>query len=200
VINYQEEIHPVGYVRNLVRQFEGIRTLSFSKYFYRPQWIFDERECFEVDAADVTSDWVHDQGALLQEGWELALNSIVKDVRGRSKHIGMIDFVGRPPIDDILDRVRTMVGRNASLNMQLYDSGRSIHGYVTELIGPSEWHKFLGRLLLMNSVGSEPIIDARWIGHRLLGGYAALRWSANSRQHSQTPRLIKQIPNGIEAI
>jgi hypothetical protein len=190
VRDYERDIHPIGFVQDLVVDFSNIELLSFSKYFYRPQWLFDERHCLELSVCDLTTEWLCAQTQSLQEGWELALNSVVKDVRGRASHIGMIDFIGKPSVDLIFDRVRALMGRNAANKMRLYDSGRSLHGYIPELTGPAQWQKFLGRLLLMNSVDEAPIIDARWVGHRIIGGYSALRWSANSPFHAKPPRFL----------
>ena len=181
----------MGFVARLGSAYGDDIQLSFSRYFYRPQSVFDERECFQVAAKEVTAEWVASEVERLPRGWELAMNSSVLDLRGRTRHVGMIDFIGRPDLNLVTDRVRNLLGGRAAGRITYYDSGRSIHGYVLELLGPAEWHRFLGRVLLMNAPDSVAIVDARWIGHRLLGGYSALRWSANSEYHSQLPFLMR---------
>jgi len=193
VILYDYNTHPVGFVRDLISRYGDGLQLQFSRYFYRPQAILDQRECFDVSANEITPAWVEHQVSSLRPGWELALNSKVKDERRRTHHIGMIDFVGRPAFSELSEHVRNMLGAHTLTMMSYYDSGRSFHGYVADLMEPGEWHRFLGRLLLMNVPDSSPIVDARWIGHRLLGGYSALRWSANSAQHRQLPTRVRSI-------
>lgn len=185
--------HPVGLVREIEAAHGGDVLLSFSQYFYRPRHLLDERVVFTETAAAVTSEWVIKAISQLQDEWELAMNSVVLDGRGRKKHLGMIDFVGKPPISLIRERARNFLGPRMAASLILFDSGRSVHGYSLGLMGPAEWHQFLGRLLLMNLPGDKPLVDERWIGHRLIGGYSALRWSANSSHHSVAPRLLENI-------
>ena len=64
------------------------------------------------------------------------------------------------------------------------NSGRSFHAYSLRLISPKEWREFMGRLLLLNLPGRSSFIDSRWVGHRLVAGYASLRWTANSEQYT----------------
>lgn len=182
--------HPVGLVRRIEAAYGGDLLLSFSRYFYRPRQLMDERVVFTETASAVTVGWVASAVSQLEDEWELALNSVVVDKRGRKKHLGMIDFFGRPSIALIRERARNLLGSRMAASLVLFDSGRSIHGYSLSLMGPAEWNQFLGRLLLMNVPGEEPMVDGRWIGHRLLGGYSALRWSANSSHHSAVPRLL----------
>lgn len=181
------EAHPFAFVREILSAEDGDWTLSFSKYLYRPQSVFDQRELVEVSASDLDSSWIEGQISTLQPEWELALNSKIIDPRGRTHHIGMIDFVGRPDISLVSERIRLVLGPQWALRVEYFDSGRSLHGYLGGLMRPGEWHQYLGRLLLMNFPDSAPIVDARWIGHRLLGGYSALRWSANSSYHFHVP-------------
>ena len=73
--------------------------------------------------------------------------------------------------------------------MQVYFSGRSFHAYFPHLLTPRQWVKFMGSALLCNTPSSD-VIDQRWVGHRLIGGYAALRWSNNTPQHAHYPTRI----------
>lgn len=182
--------HPIGFIRLIADKFGSGVMLSFSRYMYRPQSVFDERECFTIPASEVTTQWLEREIEALAPQWEIALNSKFIDGKGRARHIGMIDFIGRPELDIVSEKVRNLLGADMLGKIWYYDSGRSLHGYLAEFMGPKEWHQFLGRLLLMNAPDSPPIVDVRWIGHRLLGGYAALRWSANSAQHETTPFRI----------
>jgi hypothetical protein len=48
----------------------------------------------------------------------------------------------------------------------------------------------MGRLLLLNLPEKPCLVDTRWVGHRLIGGYAALRWSA--KMHPRKPALVRE--------
>lgn len=191
VSDFRAEHHPVALISRLCAAYGSDLTLSFSRYFYRPRQLLDERFVYNVPAHEVDAEWLAEAIDQLESEWELALNSVVLDGRGRRKHLGMIDFVGRPSIDRVRERVRNFLGSRVAAGLVLFDSGRSIHGYSLDLMGPADWHQFLGRLLLMNAPGEEPMVDERWIGHRLIGGYSALRWSANSSHHLVVPHLLK---------
>lgn len=188
---FHPDFHPVGLLSQLKSAHGDGLVLSFSQYFYRPRHLLDERTIFEVPISKVDASWVVETVSHLEKEWELALNSVVLDGRGRRKHLGMIDFVGRPSIEIVRERVRKFLGPRIAAGLILFDSGRSIHGYSMSLMGPASWHHFLGRLLLMNMPGEEPVVDERWIGHRLIGGYSALRWSANSTYYSMVPRRMR---------
>lgn len=191
--------HPVALVSKIANLYGWDLTLSFSRYFYRPQSVLDEREVVEVPIVDVTADWLSAEVATLGEGWELALNSRVKDARGRTRHIGMIDLIGKPDMTLVRQRIAQLLGPKALHRTAFYDSGRSVHVYVLDLIGTGAWHEFLGRLLLMNLPNASPVVDTRWVGHRLLGGYSALRWSANTRHHQSMPiEISSQVLGGAK--
>lgn len=179
--------HPIRFVRTIFNSREGEYRLEFSRYFYRPGSIFDERETFAVDASELCDAWLSTQLSALRPGWELALNSRVTDSRNRSYHIGMIDFAEAVEVDRLRNQVRNLLGEDMFLGMDCFDSGRSFHGYFRHLLRPGQWHEFLGRLLLMNEPDSHPVVDARWVGHRLIGGYGALRWSKNGSRYMSYP-------------
>lgn len=52
--------------------------------------------------------------------------------------------------------------------------------------------RLLCLLLLQNPKNDRQIVDSRWVAHRLLGGYSALRWTAHQQQYLFEPRLICQ--------
>jgi hypothetical protein len=189
--------HPIRLVYDLILLRGESLRFSFSRYLYRPNSIFDEREVFQVAGGELSDDWLADQLRQLKPEWELALNSVVTDSRGRRMHIGMIDFM--PGADAVVARrlIQRYIGDDASLQTHLFNSGRSLHGYVMRLIKPGDFGEYLGRLLLMNQVGDSPIVDARWVGHRLMGGYCALRWSSNSRRHSDLPARVARGASSI---
>lgn len=183
--------HPLHVLDELRRREHSAMTLSFSRYLYRPQAPFDEREVFEVPLTEVNGSWLRSELSNLRPGWDLALNSSVVDVRRRRHHLPMIDFA-KPSIsaaDFVL--MRSLLGSGLVSGLSYFESGRSIHAYGSQLLGLGEWRVFMGKLLLLNLPAAEPLIDGRWVGHRLISGFAALRWSANSPHYLAVPKRIK---------
>lgn len=48
----------------------------------------------------------------------------------------------------------------------------------------------MGKLFLATQVGVPPTVDPRWVGHRLIAGYAALRWTKNTPHYVDTPKKL----------
>jgi hypothetical protein len=186
--------HPLRFLLDVIEVRGKDLSFSFSKYFYRPGNVFDERETFTVLGADIDELWLKEQLGSLRDGWELALNSKVVDDRNRTHHIGMIDFAPGIDLESIRVQTRRLLGDEMWASMSCYESGRSFHGYFNCLLRPGAWYEFLGRLLLMNEPDKKQVVDARWVGHRLIGGYCALRWSRNSAWHQSYPSRILYSP------
>jgi len=182
--------HPIAIVYDLISSLGEDYTFNFSRYFYRPQNPLDEREVFSAVGAEIDDEWLDAQFSQLKEGWELALNSEVTDPRNRRFHIPMIDFHGRQTDFLLSPYFRSMVGSRFHGSMRIYDSGRSFHAYSSILMSNKEWLGFMGALLLLTQPEGPPIVDVRWVGHRLIGGYSALRWSCNSSHYLQYPELV----------
>jgi len=174
----------------LIDRYGEDLLLSFSQYLYRPRSLFDERLEFNCPIGDVTAEWIERSLLNLPPGWDLALNSLVRTRRGKLLHVPMIDFSCEDFALVQSIEVRELVGRDLFEEMIFFDSGRSFHAYSAMLIGRKRWVQLMGRLLLLNLPGRPSIVDARWVGHRLIGGYSALRWSANSSHYLHEPRRI----------
>ena len=74
--------------------------------------------------------------------------------------------------------------------MAFFATGRSFHAYSLELLTPQAWNEFMGRLLLINPKRGSQIVDTRWVGHRIIGKYASLRWTNNSGSYLSLPKKI----------
>jgi hypothetical protein len=183
-------LHPISLIIRLLNLNDTVKTLSFSRYFYRPQSPIDEREIFSVSRGEVTLEWFNHEVARLRPGWELAFNSKIIDRRNRKFHLPMIDFASVGTSALVSENFRDIIGRKHADSLHFYRSGRSFHAYSLRLVGQSEWVKFMGRLLLLNLPESDPIIDSRWIGHRLLAGYSALRWSCQTSHYLESPSYV----------
>lgn len=162
--------------------------LSFSIYRYRQQTTIDERKTFCRSAAAVGSSWLSSQLNELPPGWDLAINSLVRDSSGAMWHLPMIDFAKPNLTQEDWSLMQSVLGKPAS-ELAIFRSGRDLHGYGTTLIELERWPKYMGALLLLNLPEMPALVDARWVGHRLIAGYSALRWSSNSPHYLGIPTI-----------
>ena len=183
--------HPLLVVGKLRDILDADFVLTFSQYKYEPQSPFDERYPFSISARSVNRCWLNKEIDRLKPGWDLAWHSVIRTSKGRTLHVPMIDFTTPRLKGDEMDLIRRMLNRRVTSHLILFSSGRSFHGYSTKLLRPKEWREFMGRLLLLNMPNRPPLIDARWVGHRIMAEYGSLRWSANSPHYIQVPRLVR---------
>lgn len=97
-------------------------------------------------------------------------------------HLPMMDFrceVLPENLATVINFLRLIKKRGVVL-----DSGRSYHYYGLKPISEKDWLKFLGQCLLFKGYAS-----ARFIGHRLIDGYAALRISKDTNS-GQVPKVV----------
>jgi len=187
------EWHP----RLLVEQIAACRAaeliFTYSRYeVAQPglQATAPRSDVLRVPASDVTKEWLVDRFAELGPTEELAWHSCV-EFKGINFHIPMIDFVSRPT-PSALHMLGSMLAAEMDLSghFLFFDTGRSFHGYCPDLIAEHVWSTYLGRLLILNKPGHPPMIDTRWVGHALVRGFAALRWSHNTDRYEAMPRLV----------
>lgn len=107
--------------------------------------------------------------AELPKGFGLAACSRVTLQSNRIAHIPMLDFrcpCRQENAEAIVKMLRVM-GFSEGI---LVESGRSYHFYGTSLLSEASWVEFLGRALLF-----APVVDSRFIGHRLADGQCRLK-------------------------
>lgn len=183
--------HPFSTVQRILDLINGPAWLTFSTYHYEPQKLSDKRIIVRIPREDLTEKWLLNKLATLRKGEELALHSLVR-TGGGDVHIPMIDFSGIGP--DHFHGLVSVFGLKVEERFDFFRSGRSFHAYGRfGLMETREWVQFMGRLLLCNFKNMPEVVDQRWVGHRLLGGYSALRWSCNSDRHQSYPTLIERI-------
>ena len=164
--------------------------MPFSYYEYTPQTVEDKRSNFIMpveqflDGAEVYRVM---QGA--GKGREFAVHSDLLMRTGQRRHLIMVDMSTSARAH--LEKLRSFLGDNIFQRIAWYASGRSFHGYGELLLERDEWVRFMGLLLLANQPRLEPTVDPRWIGHRLLAGYASLRWTCNTSYYLKQPRSIE---------
>lgn len=177
--------HPFNFLVPLFQKHDA--EFTFSRYVYTPDSLFDEREIFSLRGDQITEDKIAKEIESLRNDQELAFHSTVR-IGGKNLHIPMIDFSIEDPITaTIFDRMSRYLPKALMLNMAIYASGRSFHAYSTTLLSPKEWHIYMGKLLLINPRDNKEIVDTRWIGHRLIGGFGSLRWSNSSGIYKGQP-------------
>lgn len=181
--------HPYFYVCNLVEEHPEISTLEFSFYIYVPQTIADERIRITLSREEFLDpsqmDSLINSSAQTRE---LAVHSKVRLKNGRTMHIPMVDMSTAAKAH--LIKLQNLLSNINFDGFEWFASGRSYHGYGKRLISDRDWRRLMGALLLSNQNGMMPIVDPRWIGHRLLAGYSALRWTRNTPHYLDNPRAI----------
>jgi len=165
-------------------------TLEFSRYVHLGSGRTLSREIFHVNARDLDDTWLAEEIRGLAETQELALHSRVVQ-KDRILHIPMVDFAQVDSLKALLLKTQA-VRQSVPVDITLYDSGQSMHGYFFCLIEEKDWYKYLGRLLLCNSPFGSPdqLVDSRWVGHSLEHGFSALRWTCNSAIYQSLPQLV----------
>lgn len=179
--------HPVEHLMSISSLYNVKLEFEFSEYKYQAQTVLDERRCFKLSSDDLNYSWFMKSIDSLEPDYELAIHSCVK-VGKKKSHIPQIDFCCKEhEIEYAIGCLRKVLPREIYLGLNFYNSGRSFHAYGSKLLTHKEWINFMGRLLLANYPDQNQVIDTRWIGHRLIGGYGSLRLSNNSKNYLSLP-------------
>lgn len=188
-----DKSHPYWDVQTLLRNEPAIEALCFSYYLYRPQTLADQRKLVTVKRADFL-DASNFEKILLDcpLDQEVAFHSLVDCHDGTKRHLPMVDMATEKLRD--LSKVNAFLKDNDFHGFIWFESGRSFHGYGQNLITHQQWIELMGKLLLCNARDSIPVVDPRWIGHRVIGGYAALRWTKNTQQYLIAPHKLHPQP------
>lgn len=138
----------------------------------------------ELAHSEVTSQRIETLLGQLREGFVLALSSKVQLKSGGFVHIPMLDFRCAPSLQNraIVKRALGAMGEDAGL---LVESGRSYHFYGVRLMSQEAWIQFLAMGILFT-----PIVDARYIAHRLADGACRLRIGTGPEKPS-TPNVVE---------
>lgn len=181
--------HPYWYVRSVIKDNKDfVSSLELSYYEYIPQSLVDTRVNFSISAQDFLDDKnILEVIKCCPSGYELAIHSKVKGSDGNVLHLPMIDMSTGSAAQ--LLKLKPFLGDDFE-KFSWYRSGRSYHGYGGIFIRYEEWISMMGRLLLANQIGMPPTVDPRWVGHRLISGYAALRWTKNTAHYVDLPRAL----------
>lgn len=190
---FDNRLHPVRLVERLAATRGKDLVFTYSRYEIAPpgqQAAAPRSPALRVSARDVSPDWLVERLAELGPSEEIAWHSWVEH-KGVGFHIPMIDFNERPPNSELRRLGAQMVAvMDIANNFAFFESGRAIHAYSTALIPENAWNRYLGELLLLNDRDRPPIVDVRWVGHAIVRGFAALRWSCNTDRYLGMPHLV----------
>lgn len=187
--------HPYWHVRSVVEKNPQIASLSLSYYTYRPQTVGDNRRTWQISSSQFCDEThIETVQSETPAGQELAVHSDLVLTSNERQHLVLVDMSTSARAH--LDKLRAFLGDHFFQQIAWFSSGRSYHGYGERLLSESEWVKFMGLLLLANKPRLEPTVDPRWIGHRLLAGYSALRWTRNTPHYLIHPALLEQVGQG----
>lgn len=182
-------LHPYWHVRAVLDRHGGVMAVPVSYYTYKPRTVEDKRTTWEIAISDfLNAEYMAHVMEKTPRGQELAIHSNIRINGGQDVHLVMIDMSTSARAH--LEKLRAFLGDNFYQQISWYSSGRSFHGYGTELLSRENWYRFMGLLLLANQPHLGPTVDPRWIGHRLLAGYAALRWTKNTSQYLGVPSKL----------
>lgn len=181
--------HPYWLVRSVVERRNDVVAVPASYYTYLPRTVADTRSEWLIP----TEEFLNPERMLgymeqTPEGQEMAVHSNIMLASQEPVHLVMIDMATSSKAH--LEKLRVFLGDNFFYKISWYDSGRSFHGYGDSILTEADWVKFMGLLLLANQPNLEPTVDPRWIGHRLLAGYASLRWTNHSRHYLRMPASL----------
>lgn len=168
-----------------------IVAIPLSYYTYVPQTVGETRSTWLLSVREfLDNERVESIMSNTPEGQELAVHSDFRLASEERVHLVMVDMATGAKAH--LEKLRSFLGDNPFQKIAWFSSGRSFHGYGEDLLIERDWIKFMGLLLLANRPRLEPTVDPRWIGHRLLAGYAALRWTRNTSHYLVPPSAIIQ--------
>lgn len=183
--------HPFHLIERILLSIPQDSTIEFSIYEHEPQSLLDKRDILEVEAKNLTLNYIEKIINHLQPEQELAMHSRIR-FNKKVYHVPMIDF--RQTESETIDaiyKLKRVIPNKIYNELVIFNSGRSCHGYSLKLISQREWFDFMGRLLLASMPNEAQIIDTRWVGHRLMAGYSSLRWSNNTGNYIHMPKKIK---------
>lgn len=184
-----KESHPYWHLKSIVEQEKNIKNLTISYYLYRPQSLLDERMLINLERTDFLNDNLISKLIFdCPPNQDVAMHSLTGCYDGISRHLPMVDMSTTARAH--LAKLKSFLDIETFHGFVWFDSGRSFHGYGSRFITHSEWITYMGQLLLSNQKDLKPTVDPRWIGHRLIAGYAALRWTRNTENYLRMPKII----------
>lgn len=182
-------VHPLEFTASLLESHTSVCGVQMSVYRYHSESLLDDRITYNISVNHLRSRY-ESLLSRINDDQDIAFDSVVTMANGKSKkHFGLVDF--NTSLRERAEEASDLLVREYNApQAALVFSGRSYHLYIDILFSHAAWVRFMGRILLLNLRHQPPVIDSRWVGHRLVGGCASLRWSAKGKSH--LPQIIRQ--------
>lgn len=195
--------HPINQIQKLLESQPHLMDakFQFAKFSYDYNSNRNITQLLFCKGASITKPWLIQHISSLKKNFELSFHSRII-YQNEIFHLPMIDFNMESIDNDVLTtlierfekQIELRVFRNVFSSMAMYSSGNSYHGYSDTLLKCQEWQNFMAASLLLNynkNLDEKSIlVDTRWIAHRLIQGYGALRWSNNNNKYNSEPNLV----------
>jgi len=136
-----------------------------------------------VDLPSLNIRSIQDKIDNLDTNFLLGVCSRCQLADGSIAHIPMMDFRCQST-DENLRKVQTTIRGIGQSKGYILESGRSYHFYGLDLLDEKSWLKFMARCLLLS-----PLVDSRYIAHRLIDEMCVLRLSTSAR-HPKVPVVV----------
>lgn len=145
----------------------------------------ESRGWIKVARSDMCSWLTRTEEKCRVRGEALALYSRCQNTNMRELHIPMMDFRVKSGEANAhhLSLLSAALQRLGQRQGVLLDSGNSYHYYGLELLTQSQWRRFMAACLLL-----DPLVDVRYIAHRMLAGKASLR--LNEISDKRNPKVV----------
>ncbi len=144
------------------------------------------RQPFVFEKPASAEQFVQDKIRGLKSNFVLAVCSKCHLADGSIAHIPMLDFRCKPSPGNE-QKVESSLRAVGQRSGYVLESGRSYHYYGLDLMDEKSWIQFMGKCLLLS-----PVVDSRYIAHRLIDGASALRINTSCR-HPKQPTVVAKL-------
>jgi hypothetical protein len=191
--------HPIELLSHYATQVAAGSEFEFGLYTHRPGLVRDAREVIRIAGASARSWFFRELPSAEQTSREIALQSRVYSTDGTVRHIPMCDLTGIREVGEIR-KVCNAMALFGSAHCYVFNSGKSYHVYGASLVASESFVPLAAALLLVNQSRRRPLVDDRWIAHRLLAGYYSLRLTRVNKPYHRGPIMIDELDGSIEQI
>lgn len=182
--------HPYWHLKEVVASEPNITSLTGSYYFYRPQSLIDERSTISIPRGKfLDPEFMCMVIENCPSDKDFAFHSLVQCMDDIPRHVPLVDMSTGSRAH--LSKLKAFLDVETFSGFVWFSSGRSFHGYGSKFVTHDAWIRYMGQMLLSNQKDLKATVDPRWIGHRLIAGYSALRWTKNTEHYLRLPSRLE---------